>query len=137
VPVTVRSFSFLHPLSQDYLWSSFLEYLFTSHLYADSTARLGLGWLLTAIRLVCRLWNAVIISTPSLWVRLHLGRRLNLFEKTRTSPPTSCPSGLNDQKHVLFISSSFFIKLFCSVFLSLLAQLSVGKAFNSTFKKNG
>ena len=79
-------------------------------------------------------WNAVIVSTPSLWVQLQLGE-INIPPTYFIFPLTSCPSGLNDRKHVLFILDSITIRWICSIFLSLPVHLSVGKVFNSGLTK--
>jgi len=60
-----------HSLFLDSLQSSFLN--FTG--FVKSVEKLSR--LSTQLRLVCRLWNAVIMSTPSLWVQLSLGGNLN------------------------------------------------------------
>ena len=77
-----------HSLFLDSLQSSFLN--FTG--FVKSVEKLSR--LSTQLRLVCRLWNAVIMSTPSLWVQLSFGGNLNntpdilaiWLERSKTRP---------------------------------------------------
>ena len=57
-----------------------LAQIFAFHFLTGSVKPVKkLSQLSTQMRLVCRLWDAVVISTPSLWVQLEFRRCLGFF----------------------------------------------------------
>ena len=60
----------------------FAFHFLTGFKYIDALSRVS-----TQIRLVCRLWDAVIISTPSLWVQLRFDQNYSSRPVRPRIPP--------------------------------------------------